>query len=281
MGSIWAMVLVGGLLRPDRAGIQEQIAGISIFFGLLAYHMPAFARRAARDIQLRMDNDALARQLQQALQVVSAQAATDPLTSLPNRRALEEIFDTQALLARELRRPLSVLLLDIDHFKKINDEHGHIVGDETLRAFARRTTEHLRANDVCTRYGGEEFVVVLPCADEEAAREIAERLRHGVASRDLIAEPSLLRHAVDRRRAVPRRRDLPGLARARRCRGLQSQGRRAQPGLHLDAPRRRGLTSSPPDPPGGRAPASTPREPLHASGRGCTNRITSSMVPSF
>lgn len=102
---------------------------------------------------------------------------TDPLTGLWNFRH----FQTQA--ARELEsavrfdRPLSLLVLDVDHFKNINDRLGHQAGDEVLRELARRLRESARAPDLVARYGGEEFVVLLPGADTEAARITAERVR--------------------------------------------------------------------------------------------------------
>ena len=82
-----------------------------------------------------------------------------------------------------------MLLLDIDHFKLVNDTHGHGAGDDTLRAFAQRVREHLRQGDTCARYGGEEFVVVLPGTTLVAALEVAERLRQGVADASLISVP--------------------------------------------------------------------------------------------
>jgi len=80
-------------------------------------------------------------------------------------------------------------MLDIDHFKSVNDRYGHAVGDATLQAFAQRVREQLRSSDQCARYGGEEFAVLLPDATRDKALEIAERLRAAVASQPLLAEP--------------------------------------------------------------------------------------------
>ena len=126
-----------------------------------------------------------------ALQLVEQDAATDALTGQANRRALDMVLRQQVDLAARSGRPFSVLLLDIDHFKHINDRHGHGVGDETLRAFAARVQQYLRQGDVCARYGGEAFVVVLPATALAAATEVAERLRCGVARGALLCAPAL------------------------------------------------------------------------------------------
>ena len=112
-------------------------------------------------------------------------ANTDNLTGLANRRYLEDELDR--LCARSDRHggPLSVLLLDGDFFKRINDAHGHHVGDQTLVALAARLTERLRAEDVIGRWGGEEFLVVLPDVDRRGAETAAEALRAHVADRPL------------------------------------------------------------------------------------------------
>ncbi len=82
-------------------------------------------------------------------------------------------------------------MLDIDFFKNVNDEFGHMVGDDVLRAFSQRVREYLRPEDVCARFGGEEFVVVLPRTALEAALEVAERLRQGVAHAPLLETPKV------------------------------------------------------------------------------------------
>ncbi len=104
-------------------------------------------------------------------------SATDPLTELPNRRALDASFGRLIALARRNQRPLSVLMIDLDHFKRVNDAHGHDAGDEVLKAFARMLLEGLRESDMPVRYGGEEFLVVLPETGTREAMEVAEKLR--------------------------------------------------------------------------------------------------------
>jgi diguanylate cyclase (GGDEF)-like protein/PAS domain S-box-containing protein len=108
---------------------------------------------------------------------VQEMARHDSLTGLPNRRALEEQLPQAMARARRNRLPLSVAILDIDHFKDYNDTHGHLAGDEVLRACARAWDAALRAEDTIVRFGGEEFLVLLPDTSVEQAGEIIERLR--------------------------------------------------------------------------------------------------------
>lgn len=108
-------------------------------------------------------------------------AQTDPLTELANRTALERSLDGALASAQKEKSKLCVLMADLDHFKQINDTHGHLVGDAVLREVAARLRSAVRDVDVVGRYGGEEFMVVLVNAPLETAREIAERIRTRVA----------------------------------------------------------------------------------------------------
>jgi diguanylate cyclase (GGDEF)-like protein len=109
---------------------------------------------------------------------LAADALTDPLTGLGNRRRLVAQSPSLVGSARRNAWPVSVMLLDIDHFKSINDRFGHAAGDDVLRRMARLCTDALREHDVLVRWGGEEFAIVLPRCDLEAAERIAERI-HG------------------------------------------------------------------------------------------------------
>lgn len=116
-------------------------------------------------------------------------ALTDPLTHVHNRRSLLAQLEQEFLRSRRYKRPLSVLILDIDHFKSINDAHGHATGDAVLREMTRRVAQKLRKTDLMGRYGGDEFVVILSDTDRAGACDLAERLRTSVAE-DLLATPS-------------------------------------------------------------------------------------------
>jgi diguanylate cyclase (GGDEF)-like protein len=104
-------------------------------------------------------------------------AGTDPLTAVHNRRQLEAEFARERARQRRHGHPIGVLEIDIDRFKRVNDVHGHGIGDEVLRNLTRRWRELIREVDVLARVGGEEFVVLLPETDAGGARESAERLR--------------------------------------------------------------------------------------------------------
>jgi len=108
-------------------------------------------------------------------------ARTDTLTGLPNRRALEEFFRTAQIAAMERDEPLSVLLIDIDHFKLFNDDFGHGVGDQVLRLMAKVLRERVREVDLPARYGGEELIAVLPGAELATCYDVAERIRRTIS----------------------------------------------------------------------------------------------------
>ena len=111
-------------------------------------------------------------------------ALVDELTGLANRRALEGILPEEVARALRHRRPLSILMADVDHFKSINDTYGHPAGDEVLRQMAQLLTQRLRSIDKAVRYGGEELLVVLPETVAEEARQVAERFRQAIAKHE-------------------------------------------------------------------------------------------------
>jgi diguanylate cyclase (GGDEF)-like protein len=115
-------------------------------------------------------------QLQMLLRLYR-QATRDPLTGLFNRRMLLERLAVEVERARRYQRDLSVLLFDLDLFKRINDRHGHLVGDLVLCRFVALVGENMRSSDLAGRYGGEEFLAILPETSLEAAQDVAERIR--------------------------------------------------------------------------------------------------------
>ncbi|MGE5376564.1 MAG: GGDEF domain-containing protein [Bacteroidota bacterium] len=107
---------------------------------------------------------------------------TDALTFLPNRRSIIRDLQREVIFSDRYGTPLAISMVDLDHFKQVNDTYGHIVGDEVLKKLATELRGHIRHPDVIGRYGGEEFLVVLPHSTIKAAAEQAERLRKYVQS---------------------------------------------------------------------------------------------------
>jgi two-component system, cell cycle response regulator len=118
------------------------------------------------------------RQRNEELDLISR---TDSLTGLHNRRHVEEYLARLTSLARRNAEPIAVLIIDVDHFKSVNDGHGHDAGDAVLREVSERLVRNVRLEDMVGRWGGEEFLVVLPNTAAEAAADLAERLRRVVA----------------------------------------------------------------------------------------------------
>lgn len=108
---------------------------------------------------------------------LARQASTDALTGAWNRKRLQEMLQTHAQLSQRSGAPVSLLLIDLDHFKVVNDEHGHLVGDQILVAFAQLVRERIRAYDTLFRFGGEEFLILLPQTSADEARMLAEAIR--------------------------------------------------------------------------------------------------------
>jgi len=122
----------------------------------------------------------LIRKISEARQVIEKMAITDGLTGLFNRMHLLSRFEEEFKRAKRLKNNLGCIMLDIDHFKSINDKHGHLTGDEVLREISLRLRNSIRIYDVLGRYGGEEFLIVLPDTDLENAKSLAERIRNNI-----------------------------------------------------------------------------------------------------
>lgn len=137
------------------------------------YHLLDLAREALVTLNLRS---------QQLADEMRSRAETDRLTSLPNRATFDAVVEKEFRRGVERRRPVSILFADIDHFKHVNDTYGHGVGDIVLAWVAGKLHHAIRPSDMLARFGGEEFVAVIPDVGEDVARVIAERLRSTVAA---------------------------------------------------------------------------------------------------
>ncbi|NRQ40880.1 GGDEF domain-containing protein, partial [Nonomuraea sp. NN258] len=123
---------------------------------------------------------------------LQAAARTDPKTGLLNAAAWQREADTEIVRARRTGETLALLIVDIDHFKRVNDAHGHLVGDQVLISVAAMLRSQLRDYDVIGRFGGEEFVVLLPGADLHEARQVAERLRTRIGHMTVPADNAMV-----------------------------------------------------------------------------------------
>ena len=124
------------------------------------------------------------------------QASTDPLTGVSNRRYFMAQAEQELRRSRRFARRLSVMMIDVDHFKQVNDTHGHATGDGVLQAIVHHALDSLRQSDLLGRFGGEEFAVILPETELAAAVEVAERLRHAIAARPLVVDAGQKKGAI-------------------------------------------------------------------------------------
>jgi diguanylate cyclase (GGDEF)-like protein len=153
---------------PSRVWQPDELAFAGALADQVALVLAADERR-----RLQKEADAARREMHAAYEL----ARHDELTHLYNRRALDEMLAAEVERAHRYQRPLSVLMVDFDHFKEVNDRHGHRAGDGVLRDAALVILGELRANDQATRYGGEEFFLILPESGAEEALALAERVR--------------------------------------------------------------------------------------------------------
>ncbi len=131
--------------------------------------------------QLAASFNTMADKLEEHQAALETMATHDGLTGLYNHAEFMRRLEAEVQRATRYRRPLSLLLFDVDHFKRVNDVHGHVAGDQVLRAIAATLQQQIRPSDVAARYGGEEFGVILPETDGPAAIPIAERIREAIA----------------------------------------------------------------------------------------------------
>jgi diguanylate cyclase (GGDEF)-like protein len=139
------------------------------------------------------ENERITRALRESEERLRDQATHDPLTGLYNRHAMDEALQRELVRARANRSPVAVIMADLDRFKSVNDTHGHRAGDEVLRAFGALILQRTRRGDVCCRYGGEEFLLILPGLGEQQAFARAEDLRNALACGSIHIEGATLR----------------------------------------------------------------------------------------
>jgi len=169
----WETIVVVACVAVAQAGVVLHVPGM--LFDHWCDPVASMAVIAAVVRSLAARNGRLVTRL-------TIESRVDPLTGLLNRRGLEERVAAELARAQRETRPVAVVAVDIDHFKRINDERGHAAGDRALVWLASTLAEHTRGSDIVARVGGEEFVLVLPGMDGASAREFATRLLRSVAA---------------------------------------------------------------------------------------------------
>ncbi len=174
---------------------------IPALFGMLMSHAAERLARVEflqrRIIQARtLDLGEALRQVEARRLEAEAASRVDPLTGLYNRRHFFAVAEGQSVPTGSRPGPLAVIILDVDHFKAVNDTHGHVVGDQVLQAVAGRIGAGVRPGDVACRYGGEEFAILLPEADLCDAAAVGERLRAGIAAEPVATDKGPLAVSV-------------------------------------------------------------------------------------
>lgn len=152
---------------------------------------PALSRIMQAHIRAGLQRVQAYRDLSQTNDLLSAIALSDALTELGNRRALDWELPREIQAARKLDQPLSLLILDIDFFKSVNDRHGHLVGDQVLQMVAERLRHNMRFYETPFRYGGEEFVILLKNTGIEEAERVGERLRQLMDNNPFVIDAEL------------------------------------------------------------------------------------------
>jgi len=177
-----------GVLHLDKISPRRAIAawlgvGERELLDVPDWVIDAIATRLSHPDHVTALRDELLDLLQESLTELRYLARTDPLTRLANRHAVEERLANEVSRARRHGRELAVLLLDVDNLKKVNDELGHPAGDDLLREVGHRLGHVVRVSDLPGRWGGDEFIVVCPETDGDAAASLAAKLQHTIADR--------------------------------------------------------------------------------------------------
>lgn len=190
VAAFWANASVARQVSAlSEAGVADRLGGgifalrvtlamltVAILTGLF-YFFPLIRRQAREHLSLRQMTESLTMKsatFQQA-------ALTDPLTGLQNRRYFDDALAQYMEEFSRIERPMGIMIVDIDHFKSINDTYGHDIGDEVIKGLANTVREYTRYHDIAARIGGEEFAVVAPNVDIDSLDKLANRLRLAVS----------------------------------------------------------------------------------------------------
>ncbi|MBF6024977.1 sensor domain-containing diguanylate cyclase [Lysobacter niastensis] len=181
LGSVCVMDVRPRQLRPaQREGLEVLARQTQHLLELRRYALEQRRLLSEREAFAQRLEDARA-DLQRRNDLLEHNATHDALTGLLNRAALSQLRENPAAMAKLQHAPYTLMLLDVDHFKDVNDRHGHLLGDRALRAVADAVATSIRRDDVAVRYGGEEFLIVLPDTRLATATQVAERIRQHIA----------------------------------------------------------------------------------------------------
>ena len=201
---LWTTIFFG------RRGAVAIVACVGVGEAIALLLLPAADAYPGRWVDVMVSTAAIAvvahvleNRSQVLLERLRSEARTDPLTGLLNRRGFDEYATRELARAGRDGRPIALATFDIDHFKQINDEHGHVVGDRALVYIAHLLAVHSRAIDITARLGGEEFAVLMPGSDRAGAEAFAERVRHALAAHDCLSLPDMRVSAGVTATAVP------------------------------------------------------------------------------
>lgn len=188
------MEKLNSVLKTSRLLI---IAAIGVFFGIAVFLVSYTASKGGQTVWCAVLASsaaalvitsfsgtlfyALYKRSNKLIKLLKEQASLDKLTELYNRSYLEPFLDSEIDAAKKDNQKVSLIMVDMDHFKEINDTYGHVVGDHILTIFAQVVLKCIRKTDIIARYGGDEFIVVLPNTDTDIAKAVADRIREDVS----------------------------------------------------------------------------------------------------
>ncbi|PHQ24123.1 GGDEF domain-containing protein [Marinobacter guineae] len=173
-------VYTTGMGGPHRCEYRLSLEGVN--YGILVLHRKQrFSEQELAGVEMILS--AAICPIRNACQFIAIEQAslTDSLTGIPNKRAMVDALQRASLLSERHGEPYSLILCDLDHFKAVNDTHGHVVGDHLLQIAAAELEKAVRTSDSVYRFGGEEFAILLPHTPEQDAKDVADRIRSAIA----------------------------------------------------------------------------------------------------